>query len=197
MQIDEVYQPALSNEFANFLRKQGKKIKTVSDALDVLKWNLADAVNLEWVDGEYKGEVRKEDYYVECCKCLPVMLFGKSGQTLRRWCDLRAHYEDIPNSEVLLRGSSFDHLYKARRLEVGGKVEAAELAVAMAIQEEWTADEMQYNYDPKGESETEERTIERLFSLSEAMWIPRRAAELILEAVKIIREERKAKVFNG
>jgi hypothetical protein len=193
-EIGQVYQPALSKEFADFLRKQGRKIKTVSDALDVMKWHLADAVNLEWIDGGYKGEVTKEEFYIECCTCLPVMLFGKSGQTLRRWCDLRNFYEDVPNSDVLLRGSSFDHLLRAKRLELGNKIEAAEIAVAVAIKNELTAEEMQYKYDPRGESETEERTIERLFSLADAMWIPREAASLILQAVKIIREYRKQTV---
>ena len=198
--VGKVYPALLSKGFADYLYKQGKKIKTVSDALDVMKWELADAVNLEWRDGDYKGEITMMDFYADCCQCLPVMLFGHSGQTLKRWCEVQTYWQDVKEAKTLLKASSFDHLLRAKRLADSDKVKndngdpaPAEYAVAKAISEHWTAERMQMEYDPNGDSDSQERTIQRLYGLSEMMWIPKRAAELIREAVEIIKAERQNK----
>jgi len=194
----KVYPSLLTKGFVDQLYKQGNKIKTVSDALDVMKWQLAEMVNLEWRDGDYKGEVKKIDFLAACSQCLPVMLFGHSGETLKRWCGIEEYYEKVPQAKTLLKGSSFDHLLRAKRLADGEKVKndngdpaPAEYAVAKAIAEKWTAERMQMEYDPTSDGETQERTIQRLYGLSEMMWMPKRAAELIREAVEIIKESRK------
>ena len=183
----------ITPEFAKFLAERGAAIERIEKHLGRKKWAFAGDVNLEWRDGDYEIEkVNKREYYSECAKYLPVMIFGKSGETLRRWCEVEAHYKDVDEALLLLEGSSFDHLLRAKRLEANNK-EIAVVAVSTAIKDGLNAEEMQYNFDPSSSGESENRTIDRLFSLADAMWIPREAAALILQAVIIIRDARKVK----
>lgn len=183
--------PVLSAEFAAELNKAGKRIAFQQLYMDENKWKLAKRVNVEWDKrrDEYEPEINKRVFYTECCKCLPVMIFGESGETLRRWCETQSHYAPEKDIVTLLRGSSFDHLLKAKRLQNNGKVEAAVLAVAFAIERKMSADDMVSNFDPNYDgNDSRHFTLNRLFTLSEKAWIPKEAAEHLLEAARIIKK---------
>ena len=182
--------PILSDEFASALKNAGRKIDFVQMALDRKKWHIAELVNLEWRDEGYEAEgVNKREYYSECCKLLPVRIFGASGETLRRWCETQAHYADEKNIMDILAASSFDHLLRAKRLQNNGKVDAAVYAVAIAISKSMTAEEMTAHFDPEHDgSDSRHFTVDKLFTLSERAWIPREAADHLLEAARIIKK---------
>lgn len=188
--------PILTDEFAITLRSAGRKIDFVQMALDRKKWYVAELVNLEWRDEGYEAEgVNKREYYAECCKLLPVRIFGQSGETLRRWCETQSHYADEKDIMDILAASSFDHLLKAKRLHNNGKVESAIYAVAIAISKNMTADEMANHFDPEHDGKDSRHfTLEKLFTLSERAWIPKEAAEHLLEAARIIKKSLDSEV---
>ncbi len=185
--------PLLSDVFAAEIVKIGRRIDVQQNLLDQNKWQIADLVNAEWRDEGYAVEgVIKREYYAECCRMLPTRIFGKSGETLRRWCETQSHYADEADILTILSASSFDHLLKAKRLQANKKVDAAILAVAQAVKSEMTADEMVAFYDPEHDgTDSRHFTMDKLFTLSERAWIPKEAAQHILEAARIIRESLK------
>lgn len=188
--MGKVY-PLLSPEFVADLQKAGKRISFQQLYLDENKWGLAKRVNAEWDKRreEYEPEITKRIFYAECCKWLPVMIFGKSGETLRRWCENQTYYADEKDITKLLKESSFDHLLKAKRLESNGLVESAVDAVKTAITEGWNADRMVEHYDPDHEGrDSRHFQLTKLFTLSERAWIPKEAAEHLLEAARIIKK---------
>jgi len=186
--------PFLFDDFAETLQKLGVRISKHQQYLDISKWNLAKIVNEHWDSDGYASEVKdKREYYRECSRLLPVMLFGHSGETLRRWCETQAHYSAEPDIEILLHGSSFDHLLKAKRLEMDGRVKAV-LAVAEAIENKMTADGMVSHFDPDRDGPNSRHfMLNKLFSWSEKMWVPKPAADLLLQAAKIIKASLEVK----
>ena len=188
--------PLLFDDFANDLLKVGKQIASQQMYLDENKWKLAKKVNDEWNKGGYEAEgTDKREYYKECCSLLPVMIFGSSGETLRRWSETQAHYAKEKNITTLLHGSSFDHLLKAKRLQAGGKVEAAILAVAFAIEHEMSADDMVSHFDPEHDgSDSRHFTMKKLFSLADRAWISREASFHLLMAARNMKEHLDSEV---
>jgi hypothetical protein len=191
--------PILNDEFAAKICKTGRNIQTQQRLLDQNKWLIAEMVNLEWRDEGYQAEgTNKREYYKECCRLLPVMVFGKSGETLRRWCETQAHYADEKDILTILSASSFDHLLRAKRLQANRKVTAAILAVAEAVKDGMSAEDMENHFDPEHEgSDSRHVMVERLFSLSEKSWIPKEAADHLLEAARIMREMLKNEALHS
>ena len=79
---------------------------------------------------------------------LSVRIFGESGETLRRWAEVAATYENMPNAETFLEALSFDHLEKARKLARDGRIQAPDHALAVAVNEGLSADDMKERFDP-------------------------------------------------
>lgn len=182
----------ISTDFAEYLTSAGADIERKQNALDIAKWTVAEAVNLEWRDEGYEAErVNKKEFYGACCQCLPFRLFGKSGETLRRWCETQAHFDRFNNIDMVLRATSFDHLLKAKRLEQNKKIDAIK-ALGTAIEEDLTADEMVTMFDPEHDGiDSRHFKLTQLYSLSESAWIPKEAGALILAAARIIDAELK------
>ena len=142
----------LDPEFVHFLReKTGWYLEAMGYA-DSAKWEIAKQVNDMWPEhaGMFSGD--KKSFYVECSRVandgLSVRIFGESGETLRRWCDVAATYENMPNAETFLDALSFDHLEKARKLARDGRIQAPDHALAVAINEGLSADDMKERFDP-------------------------------------------------
>lgn len=114
-------------------------------------------VNDEWKGNpDYDKEIRKEEFYVECCKEMnsgfdfPVI--GDSGQTLRRWCEVEESYAKLPALAEFREVLSFDHFFQARRMANHPEIyhiTAPDIALAKAIENKWDAGDMVYHFSPK------------------------------------------------
>lgn len=142
--LDPTFTEELHNLTARFVYQQ--------HAVDSTKWVIAGMVNDMWPEhaGIFSGN--KQEFYIECSRVandgLSVRIFGESGETLRRWCDVAATYENMPNAETFLDALSFDHLEKARKLARDGRIQAPDHALAVAVNEGLSADDMKERFDP-------------------------------------------------
>ena len=119
---------------------------------DLAKWHTAKLVNEFWSEHMFSFGGKKLDYYIECSRVandgLYIPVFGESGQTLRRWCEVQETYAPFVAAEQFLTTLSFDHLAKAKKLAKDGRVSVPTLALAEAASRHWSADDMQEHYDP-------------------------------------------------
>lgn len=156
----------LDPELVNDLCRSAVHIGELDAELGNEKWNIAGLVLSGW--DEHKnityppapGEAPVQifptitEYYAECSRVANTTnrrkVFGESGQTLRRWCEVRATYSTFDKAELFLDALSFDHLYKARKLYLDGCVKNPVLALAKAQSEGWSADEMELHYKKDG-----------------------------------------------
>ena len=160
VKIDSPFSRYLSPDFATDLMQSAKEYDRAEEVSDNEKWVIAELVNDMWSEHaglvyELTGEKvfpTKAEYYVECSRVANIGLsrkrFGDSGETLRAWCELQQTYAAFPDIHKFLDALSFEHLRKAKKLAKDEKVKVPVLALAKAIQENWTADEMKEHYDP-------------------------------------------------
>lgn len=160
VKIDSPFSRYLSPDFATDLMQSAKEYDRAEEVSDNEKWVIAELVNDMWSEHaglvyELTGEKvfpTKAEYYVECSRVANIGLsrkrFGDSGETLRAWCELQQTYAAFPDIHKFLDALSFEHLRKAKKLAKDEKVKVPVLALAKAIQENWTADEMKEFYDP-------------------------------------------------
>ena len=160
VKIDSPFSRYLSPDFAIDLMQSAKEYDRAEEVSDNEKWVIAELVNDMWSEHaglvyELTGEKvfpTKAEYYVECSRVANIGLsrkrFGDSGETLRAWCELQQTYAAFPDIHKFLDALSFEHLRKAKKLAKDEKVKVPVLALAKAIQENWTADEMKEHYDP-------------------------------------------------
>jgi hypothetical protein len=119
---------------------------------DKIKWQIAQKVNDSYSEhkGIFAGD--KLAYYVECSRVandgLAIKIFGESGQTLRRWCEVQAAYENFPQAELLLEETSFKHLAIAKRAAKQEKAASPIAAMDWALAMGASADDMQEHYFP-------------------------------------------------
>ena len=150
----------LDPEFVKDLMASAKEYDNAEEISDDEKWAIAEKVNDLWPEhagiryamSKKKVFETKADYYVECSRVANIGLkrkrFGDSGETLRAWCELQQTYANFPDVHKFLDALSFEHLRKAKKLAKDEKVKVPVLALAKAIAENWTADEMKEHYDP-------------------------------------------------
>ena len=142
----------LDPEFSRMLRNVAGHYRNQQGAADLTKWQIAQMVNDMWLEHVSSFSGNKLDYYVECSRIanegLSVRILGESGQTLRKWCEVAATYENMPQAETFLEALSFDHLEKARKLARDGKIDAPDHALAVAVNEGLSADDMRERFDP-------------------------------------------------
>lgn len=127
------------------------------DEADNTKWNIAGEVNDAW-DEHSKIFPTKMHYYAECSRVLNTnrtrKYFSDSGETLRRYCELRATYD--PLIKTAKRGDEFlelftmEHLRIARSLYMNGKVKSPFEALDWCVDGNGkmrSADEMEEHFD--------------------------------------------------
>lgn len=145
----------LDGDFRHSIKTYAAQYSVQQRKADNTKWLLANDVNEWWPEhaGIFSGD--KQSYYAECSRVandgLSVRILGESGQTLRRWCEVAATYENMPQVENFLEALSFDHLEKARKLAKDGRIQAPDHALAVAVNEGLSADEMKERFDPHHE----------------------------------------------
>ncbi len=142
----------LDGDFRHTIKNYSYQYAANQRKADNTKWLLAKDVNEWWPEhaGIFSGD--KKSYYAEVSRvansCHSVNILGESGETLRRWCDVAATYENMPNAETFLDALSFDHLEKARKLARDGRIQAPDHALAVAVNEGLSADDMKERFDP-------------------------------------------------
>lgn len=144
----------LSPEFVASLQQDAREYRAVEQDKSRKEWHFGRMVNDEWdaLDADRKAELNKERFYHLCSQYMNAAvdfpIVGASGETLRRWCELELSYRNMPAFEAMSEALSFDHFRKARMLSNKGKVSVPAYALATAISEKLTADEMAYKFDP-------------------------------------------------
>ena len=85
---------------------------------------------------------------------MPFPICGESGETLRRWCEVAAHYETFPNVTVWRGVLSFEHFRIAKSIgaDPTNNITSAE-ALALAVENTWTAEQMRAALRNKQESD--------------------------------------------
>lgn len=154
VKINSIFEPAFISEVTTLARQcQAEQRKA-----DTHKWDLAERVNSEWP--EYISLFpTKLDYYAAMSQAvnkeLSIGMFTESGQTLRFYCELQATLGNIPKIKELLEASSIDHLRRAKRLAAdnkiitdGGQLAGADYAIAKAIENKWSAEDMEQHFNP-------------------------------------------------
>lgn len=147
-----VKSPILDPYFTAKLQDLTSQYAEQQQAVDNTKWRIAQEVNDNYSEHRAIFAGDKEMYYIECSRIandgLSVRIFGESGETLRRWAEVAATYENMPNAETFLEALSFDHLEKARKLARDGRIQAPDHALAVAVNEGLSADDMKERFDP-------------------------------------------------
>lgn len=149
----------LDPELVSDIRSNVKLYDDGQRQADDCKWNIARCVNEMWPEHKTMAGANKElifcdkdAYYAECSRVANEGLshprFSASGQTLRRWCEVEATYSRFEHADEFLDALSFEHLRIAKSLSLNDKVKNPVLALAEAVSRKWTAQEMQYHYDP-------------------------------------------------
>lgn len=158
--VQSTFSLYLDPEFVNDLMKSAKEYDRAEEISDDEKWRISERVNELWP--EHAGMIyeltservfpTKQEYYAECSRVANIGLtrkrFSDSGETLRRWCEVQQTYATFPDAHKFLDVLSFSHLQKAKKLAKDNKVKVPVLALAEAINRQWTADEMKEHYDP-------------------------------------------------
>ena len=120
--------------------------------LDKTKWEIACVVNENYSEHKSIFAGDKMAYYAECSRVandgLSIKIMGESGQTLRRWCEVAAAYENFPQAELLLEETSFKHLSVAKRAAKQEKAASPIAAMDWALAMGASADDMQEHYFP-------------------------------------------------
>lgn len=148
----------LDPEFCAELRAMSRNYDNNQTNVDDDQWNIARKVNEMWPEhiGMKEAFPTKAEYQAECSRVANIGLrhkrFSDSGETLRRWCETQATYQaftdQVQDADKFLDLLSFDHLYKAKTLFLNKKVKSPFEALLKAITEGYTADEMQFHFDP-------------------------------------------------
>jgi hypothetical protein len=139
----------LPDETVLKLQTEGRKYAALSKLKERKEWYFGNFINRLWetLPDDMREEIRLIDFYAECSAAInsgvrfPVV--GTSGETLRRWCEVARHYQKFPNLDTVKRVLSFDHFRVARSLALDETNNIASIdALKLAVEHEWTADEM-------------------------------------------------------
>lgn len=145
--------PELIDDLSKFAERYDKLDYEIGNE----KWNIAGRVNEMWEEHKRlrddNGELyfqNFDEYLAECSRICNQKtkryLFAESGETLRRWCNVRATYNNFEHAELFLSELSFDHLYRARKIYADGAVKSPLLPLAEASKRGWSAEDMEYHY---------------------------------------------------
>lgn len=186
----------LRPEFVAELQTQARRYAALEKLKSRREWYFGELVNCEWehLNLEIREEVSKDRFYAECSywinEASGFPIVTTSGETLRRWCEVAASYQQMPGLDLLREVLSFDHFTKARRLANKGKVSVPAFALAKAVEQGYTAEEMVTHFDPPQAPNEYERVTGWLDGLSTARfeWLDRNRRE---QLTKLLQEIRK------
>ena len=131
------------------LNRLGKRYAALQRATSRREWYFGQYVNELWqtLPSDAQEELTAENWYMECSSHINALLdfpvVGKSGRTLRYWCEVARHYETFPNVLVWKSILTFSHFAKARTIGADPLNNVtSDHALALAVENDWTADEM-------------------------------------------------------
>jgi hypothetical protein len=188
----------LPSAFVAELQTQARRYATLEKIKSRREWKFGELVNCQWdrLDADVKAEISREMFYVECSRLINDVadfpIVSASGETLRRWCEVAAAYQNMPGLEIIREQLSFDHFRRARILANKGKVIVPSYALAVAATQGYTAEEMATHFDPPQAPNEFERVTGWIDSLQAARfeWLARdkreRLASLLGEIRKIL-----------
>ena len=171
------------------------------DSADDTKWNIAGQVNDAWEEHE-KIFPTKMHYYAECSRVLNEyrkrIYFSVSGETLRRYCELRATYDTlakkVEHGEEFIQLYTMEHLRVARSLYMNGKVKSPFEALEWCVDGNGkmrSADEMEEYFDTNRNS-TKSSFVNFLSKFLEKqlpkLKLPERSNERAKELIKELME---------
>jgi len=142
----------LDPEFVGTLQEKTRQYQEALSYADYDKWGIAMLVNGMYPEHKSIFAGDKMAYYIECSRVanegMRVPVFGSSGETLRRWCEVAAAYENFPQAELLLEETSFKHMSVAKRAAKQEKAKSPIAAMDWALAMGASADDMQEHYFP-------------------------------------------------
>lgn len=140
----------LDPELVTDIQRISGRINDLDYELGNEKWIIAGRVNEMWEEHERIYD-NKEAYFAECSRIANLQskrkLFSTSGETMKRWCQVRATYNEYEHAELFLTALSFDHLAKAKSIFLAEKVKSPLVPLALAEKNNWSADEMEFHYN--------------------------------------------------
>lgn len=151
--VSETLDPELVKDLQGLSRLHSDN----QDAADDNKWDIAGQVNEAW-DEHSKIFPTKMHYYAECSRVLNAnrkrVYFAVSGETLRRYCELRATYDTLvktaTHGKEFIELFTIEHLRVARSLYMDAKVKSPFDALDWCVDGNGkmrSADEMQEHFD--------------------------------------------------
>jgi hypothetical protein len=187
-------QPVLRPAFLTAVKQEAKLFNAGRKAASRHQWALARMVNLEWayVNDKFEGEINKAHFYAaishEINAVLPFPICSDSGETLRRWCEVAASYQNADTDELenLL---SFDHFRVARSLAKLPANDAKNLSpmaiLRKAAKEKWTVEDMKFHYGDRDSDDPIDRVRTWLENLknNKFEWIKNKADREEIEAL--------------
>jgi len=159
------------------IQKEAQKYRLIEKARSKKQFYFGRLANEIWEQikdrDDIRGEIYKDDLYVEMSYWInegqDFPLVGASGETLRRWAETAAQFENVPEINEIEEALSFDHFFRARKLYNAGLVEAPVYPLAIAIKEQLIAEEMTKRFtDPP---EIEPAKLELRQQYPEWCWI--------------------------
>jgi len=160
--MDNFVTDLLDYSFVDLLQKEARKLSIIDRAKSGKQWLFGELVNAEWKiklaeleRDDLADEITKDHFLQECSRAinhgLPFPVISESGETLRRWCEVAESYAKMPALPIFREVLSFDHFFQARRLanDPNCKLLAPDIALAEALRNKWTANEMVFHYSPK------------------------------------------------
>jgi hypothetical protein len=136
------------------LRRQASRLAALGHAKDRREWRFGWTVNDIWdsLPEDVQAEVSREMFFVECSRLINEAvrfpLVTETGETVRVWASVEKEFRDVAGLELMQERLSFDHFRVARSLYLHKKVSVPVYALAKAIEQEWTADDMKRHFDP-------------------------------------------------
>lgn len=193
----------LDPELIDDLFKFAERYGNLDYELGNEKWNIAGRVNEMWDEHkrlrDENGEAyfqNLDEYRAECSRLCNLKakryLFSESGETLRRWCEVRATYDNFEHAELFLSELSFDHLYKARSIYMSGAVKSPLLPLAEASKRGWSAEDMEYHYkkNPPSVAASFLNTLKNFVEKKlERLELPKERRERVMKLVDELRKE--------
>lgn len=189
------------------LRRGGLRYHKHMRAISKREWYFGLRVNAIWssLPMDVVEEIRISDFYAECSQWinydLPFPVCASSGETLRRWCEVSAHYQTFPELDAWRQVLSFEHFRIARSLgaDPTNTITSAQ-ALAFAVEHELTADQMREAFRDKQEARPEILELRKGFPA----WVGKFADPLLSmngnrvqaeynlrEYVRLVEDERK------
>ena len=161
----------LDDETIVTIQKEARKYRIIEKARSKKQFFFGRLANEIWVQikdrPDIRGEIYKDDLYVEMSYWInegqDFPLVGASGETLRRWAETAAQFENVPAVKELEEALSFDHFFRARKLYNAGLVEAPVYPLAIAVKEGLIAEEMTNRFTDPPEIEPEKLELRMQF----------------------------------